>query len=31
MLVTTHDDMVDAGSDAFNELTTNTFDIDSLL
>ena len=26
-----HDDMVDAGSDAFNELTTNTFDIDSLL
>lgn len=26
-----HDDMVDASSDAFSELTSNTFDIDSLL
>lgn len=26
-----NDDMVDASSDAFNELTTNTFDIDALL
>ena len=26
-----HDDMVDASSDAFNELTDSTFDIDALL
>ena len=26
-----HDDMVDASSDAFNELTESRFDIDSLL
>lgn len=26
-----HDDMVDASSDSFNELTNNTFDIDALL
>lgn len=26
-----HDDMVDASSDAFSELTNNTFDIDALL